>query len=305
MSDFLGLFLEQLQSPTLGFLIGGIVVAALGSQLAIPDSIYKFISFFLLMKIGLTGGIAIRNSNPSEIFLPAIAAVLLGVAIVFISRFTLGKLPGIKVPDAVATGGLFGAVSGSTLAAVLPQLDAAKVPYEAWTAALYPFMDIPALVTAIVVASVFHALPSGRLSCFATRTTAAPCSSRASMSLSMVIVSSPVCENATRFAAGRLAGWPHRVRLCCGLKLATQGEELGRGHPALERVEGGSEDGIGTVAEVVHEPATHVGELGGGQRLKAGGEGGHRFCSLCLVVALPAGPVAGGRDRLKKAPGRP
>ncbi|MFM7238597.1 MAG: sodium-dependent bicarbonate transport family permease, partial [Cyanobium sp.] len=152
MSEFLSLFLEQLQSPTLGFLIGGIVVASLGSQLAIPDSIYKFISFFLLIKIGLTGGIAIRNSNPSEIFLPALAAVLLGIVIVFISRWTLGRLPGIKVPDAVATGGLFGAVSGSTLAAVLPGLDAAKVPYEAWTAALYPFMDIPALVTAIVVA---------------------------------------------------------------------------------------------------------------------------------------------------------
>lgn len=155
MSEFLALFLEQLQSPTLGFLIGGIVVAALGSQLAIPDSIYKFISFFLLMKIGLTGGIAIRNSNPSEIFLPAVAAVLLGIGIVFLSRWTLGKMPGIKVPDAVATGGLFGAVSGSTLAAVLPGLDAAKIPYEAWTAALYPFMDIPALVTAIVVASVY------------------------------------------------------------------------------------------------------------------------------------------------------
>ncbi len=161
MSDFITLFLEQLQSPTLGFLIGGIVVASLGSQLAIPDSIYKFISFFLLMKIGLTGGIAIRNSNPSEIFLPAIAAVLLGVVIVFISRYTLGKLPGIKVPDAVATGGLFGAVSGSTLAAVLPQLEAAKVPYEAWTAALYPFMDIPALVTAIVVASVYLSKKTG------------------------------------------------------------------------------------------------------------------------------------------------
>ena len=161
MSDFVSLFVEQLQSPTLGFLIGGIVVAALGSQLAIPDSIYKFISFFLLMKIGLTGGIAIRNSNPSEIFLPAIAAVLLGIVIVFISRYTLGRLPGITVPDAVATGGLFGAVSGSTLAAVLPQLDAAKVPYEAWTAALYPFMDIPALVTAIVVASVYLSKRTG------------------------------------------------------------------------------------------------------------------------------------------------
>jgi hypothetical protein len=156
--------LEQLQSPTLGFLIGGIVVAALGSQLAIPDSIYKFISFFLLMKIGLTGGIAIRNSNPTEIFLPALAAVGLGIVIVFIARYTLGNLPGIGVPDAVATGGLFGAVSGSTLAAVLPQLDSAKIPYEAWTAALYPFMDIPALVTAIVVASVYLSKKTGNAS---------------------------------------------------------------------------------------------------------------------------------------------
>lgn len=164
MTEFITLFIKQLQSPTLGFLLGGIVVASFGSQLAIPDSIYKFITFFLLIKIGLSGGIAIRNSDFSEIFLPALAAVALGILIVLISRYTLAHLPGIKVPDAVATGGLFGAVSGSTLAAVLPQLDSAKIPYEAWTAALYPFMDIPALVTAIVVASLYISKRSGRTS---------------------------------------------------------------------------------------------------------------------------------------------
>ena len=164
MSDFLELFIKQLQSPTLGFLLGGIVVASFGSQLAIPDSIYRFITFFLLLKIGLSGGIAIRNSNFSEVLLPALAAVALGIVIVLISRYTLARLPGIKVADAVATGGLFGAVSGSTLAAVLPQLDSAKIPYEAWTAALYPFMDIPALVTAIVVASVYISKQTGKAS---------------------------------------------------------------------------------------------------------------------------------------------
>jgi hypothetical protein len=164
VSDFITLFIKQLQSPTLGFLIGGIVVASFGSQLAIPDSIYRFITFFLLLKIGLSGGIAIRNSNLSEIFLPALAAVVLGIVIVLISRYTLAKLPGIKLPDAVATGGLFGAVSGSTLAAVLPQLDSAEIQYEAWSAALYPFMDIPALVTAIVVASVYTSKLSGKTS---------------------------------------------------------------------------------------------------------------------------------------------
>ncbi|MBE9171837.1 sodium-dependent bicarbonate transport family permease [Cyanobium sp. LEGE 06143] len=155
MSDFLELFIKQIQSPTLGFLIGGIVVASFGSQLAIPDAIYKFITFFLLLKIGLSAGIAIRNSNLAEILLPALAAVLIGILIVLIAQYTLGKMPGIKFTDAIATGGLFGAVSGSTLAAVLPQLESAGIQYEAWSAALYPFMDIPALVTAIVVASVY------------------------------------------------------------------------------------------------------------------------------------------------------
>jgi uncharacterized protein len=155
VSDFIPLFLNQVQSPTLGFLIGGIIVASLGSQLAIPDAIYKFITFFLLLKVGLSGGIAIRNSNLSELLLPALAAVAVGILIVLIARFTLARLPGIRFVDAVATGGLFGAVSGSTLAAVLPQLDAAGVTYEAWSAALYPFMDIPALVTAIVIANVY------------------------------------------------------------------------------------------------------------------------------------------------------
>ena len=164
MSDFLELFIKQLQSPTLGFLLGCIVVASFGSQLAIPDSIYRFITFFLLIKIGLSGGIAIRNSNFSEVLLPALAAVAIGIIIVLISRYTLARLPGIKVADAVATGGLFGAVSGSTLAAVLPQLDSAKIPYEAWTAALYPFMYIPALVTAIVVASVYISKQTGKAS---------------------------------------------------------------------------------------------------------------------------------------------
>ncbi len=155
LSEFLTLFLGKLQSPTLGFLIGGMVVAALGSRLTIPDSIYKFIVFMLLLKVGLSGGVAIRNANLAEMLLPAIFAVAIGISAVFIARYTLAQLPGIKTLDAVATGGLFGAVSGSTLAAGITMLEAEGMQYEAWSAALYPFMDIPALVTAIVLASIY------------------------------------------------------------------------------------------------------------------------------------------------------
>jgi hypothetical protein len=157
--DFLSLFVKdfiiQLQSPTLAFLIGGMIIAALGSELVIPESICTIIVFMLLTKIGLTGGIAIRNSNLLDMVLPMIFAVIVGIVVVFIARYTLAKLPKVKVVDAIATGGLFGAVSGSTMAAGLTVLEEQKIPYEAWAGALYPFMDIPALVTAIVVANIY------------------------------------------------------------------------------------------------------------------------------------------------------
>ncbi|MBP0015681.1 MAG: sodium-dependent bicarbonate transport family permease [Roseofilum sp. SBFL] len=155
LSDFLTLFLGKLQSPTLGFLIGGMVVAAVNSRLTIPDPIYKFIVFMLLIKVGLSGGIAIRNANLVEMLLPAAFAAIIGILIVFIGRYTLGILPKVKVVDAIATAGLFGAVSGSTLAAGLTILESENLQYEPWAAALYPFMDIPALVTAIVLASIY------------------------------------------------------------------------------------------------------------------------------------------------------
>ncbi|MEM6451896.1 MAG: sodium-dependent bicarbonate transport family permease [Cyanobacteria bacterium P01_D01_bin.105] len=155
LSDFSTLFVGKLQSPTLGFLIGGMVVAACNSRLQIPEAIYKFIVFMLLIKVGLSGGIAIRNANLAAMLLPAAFAVITGMLIVFIGRYTLARLPGVKVVDGIATAGLFGAVSGSTLAAALTLLESEGLEYEAWAAALYPFMDIPALVTAIVVASIY------------------------------------------------------------------------------------------------------------------------------------------------------
>ncbi|MGA9252538.1 MAG: sodium-dependent bicarbonate transport family permease, partial [Roseobacter sp.] len=41
-----------MQKPTLAFLLGGMMLAALGSKLEIPDPVYKFIVILLLLKVG-------------------------------------------------------------------------------------------------------------------------------------------------------------------------------------------------------------------------------------------------------------
>ncbi len=154
--------LAQLQSATLGFLVGGMVIAALGTRLQIPNAIYQFIVFMLLMSIGLEGGMEIREADLVSMLVPAVSAVAVGLLAVGLGLVTLARFPGVEIDDALATAGLFGAVSSSTLAAGMVALDEANIGYEAWVPALYPFMDIPALILAIVLASVLTAKRSGK-----------------------------------------------------------------------------------------------------------------------------------------------
>lgn len=157
LPDFVATLLAQLQSPTLAFLIGGMVLAAMGSRLEIPDAVYRWIVVVLLLKIGLGAGIAIRQADPAELMLPALAAAGLGVAIVVLGRFVLVRLARVRPDDGMATAGLFGAVSASTLAAAMVMLDEGPLTFEAWAPALYPFMDLAALLTAIVLAHLAKA----------------------------------------------------------------------------------------------------------------------------------------------------
>ncbi|MEM6480176.1 MAG: sodium-dependent bicarbonate transport family permease [Pseudomonadota bacterium] len=143
-----------MQKPTLAFLIGGMLLAALGSRLTVPEPVYKFIVLVLLLKVGLGAGIAVREASFAELAVPALAAAAVGIGIVLLGTVTLVKLRGVSAADGMATIGLFGAVSASTLAAGMAMLDGEGITYEGFIGALYPFMDVAALLTAIILARV-------------------------------------------------------------------------------------------------------------------------------------------------------
>lgn len=152
--DIITTVVTQFQKPTLAFLIGGMVLAALRSELEVPAPVYKFIVMLLLLKVGLGAGIAIREADIISLAVPALFAVLIGIGIVLIGSRTIARMKGVSRTDGLATAGLFGAVSASTLAAGMAILDSDGIAYEGFIGALYPFMDIAALVTAIVMAKM-------------------------------------------------------------------------------------------------------------------------------------------------------
>ncbi|MEM1301699.1 MAG: sodium-dependent bicarbonate transport family permease, partial [Pseudomonadota bacterium] len=165
---------EQLQKPTLAFLIGGMLLAALGSKFEVPEPVYKFIVILLLLKVGLGAGISVKEANLTELLIPAIGATVVGIAIVLLGSVTLARLRGVSQTDGLATAGLFGAVSASTLAASMAVLDEEGISYEGFIGALYPFMDIAALVTAIVMAKLAEARRAATSTAGGTMTVAAP-----------------------------------------------------------------------------------------------------------------------------------
>lgn len=142
----------QFQSPTLSFLIGGMVIAALGSKLTVPQPVYAFIVMLLLLKVGLGAGMSMREADLVAMAVPAGLAALTGIVIVLLGGKTLAKWRGVSQTDGYATAGVFGAVSASTLAAGMATLDGRGISYEGFIGALYPFMDVAALITAIVLA---------------------------------------------------------------------------------------------------------------------------------------------------------
>ncbi|NNK16323.1 MAG: sodium-dependent bicarbonate transport family permease, partial [Sulfitobacter sp.] len=154
MMDIASTVVGQMQKPTLAFLIGGMMLAALGSKLEVPEPVYKFVVMLLLLKVGLSAGISVREADLIALAVPAVLAALVGIAIVLVGAGTIARWRGVSHMDGMATAGLFGAVSASTLAAGMAMLDAEGINYEGFIGALYPFMDIAALVTAIVLARV-------------------------------------------------------------------------------------------------------------------------------------------------------
>jgi hypothetical protein len=153
-------FIGQLQSPTVSFLLLGLLLASVGTKLRIPQAIFDFCVFMLLMRIGIKAGVSMKEADLVAMMVPAISGMFIAALLAAGIGLAFALVPGIRKDDALATSGLFGAVSGSSLVAGLVFLEEAQIYVEGWVPALYVFIDLPALVVVIVLAQM-HAAKTG------------------------------------------------------------------------------------------------------------------------------------------------
>lgn len=144
--------LDNLLDSTILFFVVGLVAGLSRTELRLPEAIYEILSIYLLLAIGLKGGVQLAKADIPHLIGPAIGTIALGLLIPLIAypilRF-LGKLPRA---DAAAIAAHYGSVSAVTYAVVLTFLDRLAVSYEEFTTVLLVLLEIPALAVGILIA---------------------------------------------------------------------------------------------------------------------------------------------------------
>lgn len=137
-----------------GAFVLGIVATLVRSDLRIPDEVYTALSIYLLLAIGLRGGAELSGAEPARFWGPAAAGLALSIAIPLWSYAILRRLGGFEIADAGAIAAHFGSVSVVTFSASLTLLDALGVPYEGFMPTLLTMLELPGIVTALLLARI-------------------------------------------------------------------------------------------------------------------------------------------------------
>ena len=85
----------------LAFLLG-IVAKLLRSELSLPKDLYSSLSIYLLLALGLKGGVELSESSAHAIALPAMVTILLGCITPISAYFLIRKLGRFNPIDSAA-----------------------------------------------------------------------------------------------------------------------------------------------------------------------------------------------------------
>jgi hypothetical protein len=131
----------------------GFAATRFKSDLTIPDSVMRFLTFYLLLAIGIKGGVSLREAEIAEVAWPIVATIALGV-ILPIAAFVL--LRGMTRLDRVNRGAIaahYGSTSLVTFTAALVFLEALDVFVEGYVVTLLAIMEIPGIIVGLTLAS--------------------------------------------------------------------------------------------------------------------------------------------------------
>lgn len=150
--------------PVVLFFVLGVAAGLLRSDLKIPGALYEALSIFLLLAIGLKGGVELARHSLAAVVLPSLAVIGLGLVVPLIA-FAALRLPG-RLPraDAASLAAHYGSVSVVTFAVAVAYAASRGEAVEGVLTVFLVLLEFPALLVGVLLARWGHAAGAfGRL----------------------------------------------------------------------------------------------------------------------------------------------
>ena len=133
------------------FFVLGVFARLVKSDLKLPEALYETLSIYLLLAIGLKGGIELSKQPLAALAPQVLACMALGFVIPF-ALFPLLRLLRLGGADAAALGAHYGSVSVVTFAVTTAALTRQGIAFESHAALWVAVMEAPGLVAGILLA---------------------------------------------------------------------------------------------------------------------------------------------------------
>ncbi|MCS7082965.1 MAG: sodium-dependent bicarbonate transport family permease [Bacteroidetes bacterium] len=152
--DLLGALAGNLLSPIVLAFALGVLAALLRSPIGFPEELYRALSIYLLLAIGLRGGAELGHARMAELWAPALVTLLLGLLTPLSAYLILRRLGRLDRTNAAAIAAHYGSVSAVTFIAAQAFGRATGAPGEGFMPTLVALLEAPAIVVALLIARI-------------------------------------------------------------------------------------------------------------------------------------------------------
>jgi uncharacterized protein len=134
------------------FFVLGLLARLVKSDLALPGALYETLSIYLLLAIGLKGGVELSKQSVQAVLPQVLWCLAMGLAIPCALYPVLRKLVGLGGYDAASVAAHYGSVSVVTFAVASAYLVQQQVAFEAHAALWVALLEAPGIVAGIALA---------------------------------------------------------------------------------------------------------------------------------------------------------
>lgn len=137
---------------TIAFFILGALATLLKSNVQFPKALYQALTLFLLIAIGLKGGVALAKHGSSALLPQSMWVIAMGLILPLIAFPILRFIGQLNRADSASIAAHYGSVSIGTYAVAVAFLESQHISYEAYFPLFVVLLEIPAIAVGIALA---------------------------------------------------------------------------------------------------------------------------------------------------------